>query len=93
MSEDMRIEFDRPTKELSRSSRRRLTDKGNNLSTSGFFRTLFGGLVCGDLGRSSFGCNEANERLTHLRLSLPPSLPPASLFVPSLLSHTTPTTL
>ena len=65
----MRIEFGRPARALSHLSRRRLTDEANNRNISVFFQILFRGLACADSSRPSFGCNEANERLTHLHLS------------------------
>ena len=66
----MRIEFGRPTKASSRLSPRRLTGEMNNQNISRFFRISYRGLAGAGLSRPSFGCNEANERLTHLRLQL-----------------------
>lgn len=77
---------------MSHSSHHRPTDEANNPNILGLFRILFGGLACCDWPYPSFGCNEANERLTHLHLFLPLSSPHRHLFVPPLLSRTPPTT-
>jgi hypothetical protein len=89
----MRIKFGHRAKALFRSSPHRLTDEANNLNISVFFGILFGGQAFADLHRPSFGCNEANERLTLLHLSSLLPLLLALFFIPPLLSSASPATL